>query len=71
MRFTGLISLQSKGVVKSPLQYHSPKASILRHSVFFFFTVQLSHLYMITGKTIALTTKIFVSKEMSLTPQEA
>ena len=33
---TGLISLQSKGVVKSPLQYHSPQASILRHSVFFF-----------------------------------
>ena len=35
-------------------------------SLFFFFTVQLSHLYMITGKTIVLTTKIFVSKEMSL-----
>ena len=33
---TGFISLQSKGVVKSPLQYHSPKASILRHSVFFY-----------------------------------
>ena len=63
--YSGLISLQSKGVFKSILQHHSPKASIIWRSVFFF-TVQLSHLYMTTGKTIALTTQTFVSKEMSL-----
>ena len=45
-----------------------PQSTGINSSTFslFFFTVQLSHLYMITGKTIALTTKIFVSKEMSL-----
>ena len=49
LEWTGWISLQ----FKSLLQYHSSKASILRHSAFF--TVQLSHPYMTTGKTIALT----------------
>ena len=48
----------------SLLQYHSSKASILRHSAFFM--VQLSHAYMITGKTIALTLGTFVGKVMSL-----
>ena len=49
---------------KSLLQHHSAKASILWHSVFFI--VQLSHLYMTTGKTIALTLRTFVSKAISL-----
>ena len=60
---TGLISLQSKGL-KSLLQHHSSKASILWHSVFFM--VQLSYPYMTTGKTIALTIWTFVGKVMSL-----
>ena len=50
--------------LKSILQYHSSKASILRRSAFF--TVQLSHSYMTTGKTIALTRRTFVGKVMSL-----
>ena len=50
--------------LKSILQHHSSKASILRHSAFF--TVQLSHPYMTTGKTIALTRRTFVGKVMSL-----
>ena len=50
--------------LKSPLQHHSSKASILRCSVFFI--VQLSHPYMTTGKTIALTRQTFVGKAMSL-----
>ena len=58
--WTGWISLQSKGL----LQHHSSKASILRHSAFFI--VQLSHPYMTTGKTIALTRWTFVGKVMSL-----
>ena len=49
---------------KSLLQHHSSKASILRHSAFF--TVQLSHPYMTTGKTIALTRRTFVGKVISL-----
>src|SRR5574337_730354 len=49
---------------QSLLQHHSSKASILRHSAFF--TVQLSHPYMTTGKTIALTGRTFVGKVMSL-----
>ena len=53
-----------QGTLKSLLQHHSSKASILRHSVFF--TVQLSHPYMTTGKTIALTRWTFVGKVMSL-----
>ena len=61
---TGLISLLSKGLSKSLLQHHNLKASILQHSVFFM--IQLSHLYMTTGKTIALIIQIFVSKVMSL-----
>ena len=60
---TGWISLQSKGL-SSLLQHHSSKASILRHSAFFI--VQLSHPYMTTGKTIALTRWAFVGKVMSL-----
>ena len=51
--WTGWISLQSKGLSRVFLQHHSSKASILPHSAFF--TVQLSHSYMITGKTTALT----------------
>ena len=69
---TGLISfrmdwldlLAVQGTLKSLLQHHSPKASILRCSAFFM--VQLSHPYMTTGKTIALTRWTFVDKVMSL-----
>ena len=64
LRLTGWISLQSKGTRESLLQHHRSKASILRHSAFFI--VQLSHPYMTTGKTIALTRWIFVGKVMSL-----
>ena len=53
-----------QGTLKSLLQYHSSKASILQHSAFF--TVQLSHPYMTTGKTIDLTRRTFVGKVMSL-----
>ena len=53
-----------QGTLKSLLQHHSSKASILRHSAFF--TVQLSHPCMTTGKTIALTRRAFVDKVMSL-----
>ena len=53
-----------QGTLKSLLQHHSSKASILWHSAFF--TVQLSHPYMTTGKTIALTRQNFVGKVMSL-----
>ena len=56
--------LAVKGTLKSPLQHHSSKASILWHSVFFI--IQLSHPYMTTGKTIALTRRTFVVKVMSL-----
>ena len=56
--------LAVQGTLKSLLQHHSSKASILRHSAFFM--VQLSHPYMTTGKTIALTRWTFVSKVMSL-----
>ena len=52
------------GILKSLLQHHSSKASILRRSAFF--TVQLSHPYMTTGKTIALTRRPFVGKVMFL-----
>ena len=62
--WTGWISLQSKGLSKSLPQHHSSKASILWHSAFFI--VQLSHPYMTTGKTIALTRQTFVGKVMSL-----
>ena len=60
---TGLISLQSKGL-KSILQHHSSKASILQCSAFYM--VQLPHPYTTTGKTIALTRQTFVGKVMSL-----
>ena len=53
-----------QGTLKSLLQHHNSKASILRHSAFFI--VQLSHPYMTTGKTIALTRWTFVGKVMSL-----
>ena len=56
--------LAFQGTLKSLLQHHSSKASILRHSAFF--TVQLSHPYMTTGKTIALTKRTFVGKVTSL-----
>ena len=56
--------LAVQGTLKSLLQHHSSKTSILRHSAFF--RVQLSHPYMTTGKTIALTRWIFASKVMSL-----
>ena len=56
--------LAFQGTLKSFLQHHSSKASILWHSAFF--TVQLSHPYMTTGKTIALTRRTFVGKVMSL-----
>ena len=59
----GLMSLQSKGL-KSLLQHHSSKASIVRHSAFFL--VQLLHPYVTTGKTTALTRRAFVGKVMSL-----
>ena len=56
--------LEVQGTLKSLLQHHSSKASILWHSAFF--TVQLSHPYMTTGKSIALTRQTFVGKVMSL-----
>ena len=70
--YSGLISfrmdwfdfLAVQGTLKSLLQQHSFKASILRHSAFFM--VHLSHPYRITGKTIALTRQTFVGKVMSL-----
>ena len=70
--YSGLISfrmdrlglLEVQGTLKSLLQHHSSKASILRCSAFFI--VQLSHPYMTTGKTIALTGWTFVGKVMSL-----
>ena len=70
--YSGLISfridwldhLAVQGTLKSLLQHHSTEASILRRSAFF--TAQLSHPYMTTGKTIALTRWTFVGKVMSL-----
>ena len=70
--YSGLISfrvdwldlLAVQGTLKSLLQHHSSKVSILQHSAFFM--VQLSHPYMTTGKTIALTRWTFVGKVMSL-----
>ena len=63
-RMDWLDLLAVQGTLKSLLQHHSSKASTLRHSVFF--TVQLSHPYMTTGKTIALTRWTLVGKVMSL-----
>ena len=70
--YSGLISfridlldlLVVQGTLKSLLQYHSSKASVLRHSDFCI--VQVSHPYMTTGKTIALIRRTFVGKVMSL-----
>ena len=70
--YSGLISfridwldlLAVQGTLKSLLQHHSSKASFLRRSAFF--TVQLSHPYMTTGKILALTKRTFVGKVMSL-----
>ena len=70
--YSGLISfridwldlLAVQGTLKSLLQHHSPKASVLQCSAFFI--VQLSHPYMTTGKTIVLTRRTFVGKVMSL-----
>ena len=62
--WTGWISLQVKGTLKSLLQHHSSKAPILWCSAFYM--VQVSHPYMTTGKTIALTRWTFVSKVMPL-----
>src|SRR5574340_575335 len=62
MGWLDLLAVQ--GTLKNLLQHYSSKASILRCSAFF--TVQLSHLYMTTGKTIALTRQTFVGKVMSL-----
>ena len=56
--------LAVQGTLKSLLQHHSSKASILQRAAFFI--VQLSHLYMTTGKTIPLTRRAFVAKVMSL-----
>ena len=63
-RMDWLDLLAVQGTRKSLLQHHSSKASILRLSAFF--TVQLSHPYLTTGKTIALTRRTFVGKVMSL-----
>ena len=70
--YSGLISfrmdcfdlLAVQGTLKSLLQHHSLKASVLQHSVFFM--VQLSHPYMTTGKTMALAIQTFISKVVSL-----
>ena len=63
-RMDWLDLLAVQGTLKSLLQHHSSKASILRRSAFF--TVQLSHPYLTTGKTIALTRWTFVGKVMSV-----
>ena len=63
-RMDRLDLLAVQGTLKSLLQHHSSKASILRRSAFF--TVQLSHPYVTTGKTIDLTRQTFVGKVMSL-----
>ena len=70
--YSGLVSfridwldlLAVQGILRSLLQHHRSEASILQHSSFFM--VQLSHAYMATGKTIALTRQAFVGKVMSL-----
>ena len=64
IRMDWLDLFEVQGTLKSLLQYHSSKASILQHSAFFI--VQLSHSYTTTRKTIALTRQTFVGKVMSL-----
>ena len=61
---TGLVSFSAQGSLKSLLQHHNSKVSILKCSAFFM--VQMSHPYMTTGKTIALTIWTFASKVISL-----
>ena len=63
-RMDWLDLLAVQGTLKSLLQHHSSKASVFQHSAFF--SVQLSHPYMTTGKTIALTEQTFVGKVMPL-----
>ena len=63
-RIDGFDLLAVQGTLKSLIQHHSSKASVLQHSAFFM--VQFSHPHMISGKAIALTRKIFVGKIMSL-----
>ena len=63
-RMDWLDLLEDQGTLKSLLQHHSSKTSILQHSAFFI--LQLSHLYMTTGKTVALTRWTFVDKAVSL-----
>ena len=62
-RIDRFVLLDVQGTLKSLLQHHSSKALILQH---FFFMVQLSHPYMTTGKTIALTRRTFVDNVMCL-----
>ena len=64
MHWFGLLAVKGTLTLKSLLQHHTSKASVLQHSAFF--TVQLSHPYMTTGKAIALTRWTFVGKVMSL-----
>ena len=64
IRMDWLDLLAVQGTLKSLLQHHSSKASILQHSAFFI--IQLSHPYVTTGKNIALTRRTFVDKAMSL-----
>ena len=64
LRMDWLDLLAVQGTLKSPLQHHSSKASIIQGSAFFI--VQLPHPYMTTGKTVALTRQTFVGKVMSL-----
>ena len=61
LRWTGWISMQCKGTLKSILQHDSSKASILWPSAFFI--IQISHPYMTTGKTIALTRRTLLAKQ--------
>ena len=63
-RMDWLALLAVQGTLKNLLQHHNSKASVLWHSAFFI--VQLSHPYLMTGKTIALTRQAFVSKVMSM-----
>ena len=63
-RMDWLDLLAVQGTLKSLLQHHSSKASILQHSAFFI--VQLSHPYMTTGKTVALTRQTFVDKVIAI-----
>ena len=66
-RMDGLDLLAVQGTLKNLLQHHSSEASVLRHLAFF--TVQLSHPHMTTGKTIALTRRTFVGKVMIASPK--